>query len=77
MIFHILLMVTRSRIRLRHVIQICFRARATITAMADALSPWFLDYFLSIAETYGANISNVPSHTKGKKVQITEVSSQI
>ena len=45
--------------------------------MADALAPWFLDYALSIAETYGANISNVPSHAKGKKVQITEVSSPI
>jgi hypothetical protein len=45
--------------------------------MADAFAPWFLDYILSIAETYGANISNVPSHAKGKKVQITEASSRI
>ena len=45
--------------------------------MADALAPWFLNYFISIAETYGANISNVPSHAKGKKVQITEVGSHI
>lgn len=45
--------------------------------MADALTPWLLDYVLSIAETYGASISDVPSHAKGKKVQITEVSSHI
>lgn len=45
--------------------------------MADALNPWLLDYVLSIAETYGANISNVRSHEKGKKVQITEVSSHV
>jgi hypothetical protein len=43
--------------------------------MADTLVPWLLDYVLSIAETYGANIFNVPSHTKGKKVQVTEASS--
>ena len=43
--------------------------------MADTLAPWLLDYVLPIAETYGANIANVPSHPKGKKVQLTEVSS--
>ena len=46
------------------------------STMADALAPWFLGYILSIAETYGANISNVPSNTKRKKVQITEASSR-
>jgi hypothetical protein len=44
--------------------------------MAEALAPWFLAYILSIAETYGANISNVPSNAKGKKVQIAEASSR-
>ena len=45
--------------------------------MAEALAPWFLCYVLSIAETYGANISNmpVPSNSKEKKVQIAEASS--
>lgn len=45
--------------------------------MADALAPWLLDYVLSISETYGANLSNAQSHTKGKKVQITEVTIDI
>ena len=46
-------------------------------AEAAALAPWFLCYVLSIAETYGANISNMPSNSKEKKVQIAEASSQI
>ena len=67
------------RFRVCHVIQLVinFQVSFESTAMADALVPWFLNYLISIAETYGANISNVPSHAKGKKVQITEVSLQI
>ena len=45
----------------------------TSGSMADALASWLLDYVLSVSETYGANLSNVKFHAKGRKVQITEV----
>ncbi|KAF8197926.1 hypothetical protein BJ912DRAFT_50181 [Pholiota molesta] len=40
--------------------------------MADSLTPWLFVYLLNAAETYGAQISNIPLHDKKKKVQITE-----
>jgi hypothetical protein len=45
--------------------------------MADSLTPWLFVYLLTAAETYGAQISNIPLHDKKKKVQITEVSNTL
>ncbi|KIM45036.1 hypothetical protein M413DRAFT_327654 [Hebeloma cylindrosporum] len=40
--------------------------------MSDSLSPWLCEYIISIAETYGAQLSNTPANNKKKKVQIKE-----
>lgn len=41
--------------------------------MSDSLSPWLCEYIISIAETYGAQLANIPAtNTKKKKVQIKE-----
>ncbi|KAH9485318.1 hypothetical protein JR316_0002226 [Psilocybe cubensis] len=40
--------------------------------MSDALLPWIRDYIISIAESYGANFSNIPLYPKNKKVQLIQ-----
>lgn len=44
--------------------------------MSETLNaPWIADYLISIAETYGCKLSNVPVHVKpGKKVQLLQAS---
>jgi hypothetical protein len=44
--------------------------------MSETLNaPWIADYLVNIAETYGCQISNVPTHVRpGKKVQLLQAS---
>lgn len=44
--------------------------------MSETLNaPWIADYLINIAETYGCQLSNVPTHVRpGKKVQLLQAS---
>lgn len=52
---------------------ILFHFSESDKTMSDALLPWIRDYLISAAETYGANIANLPLYPKNKKVQLTQV----
>jgi hypothetical protein len=42
--------------------------------MSDSLSPWLSEHIISVAETYGAQLTSIPAtDKKKKKVQIKEV----
>ncbi|KDQ55880.1 hypothetical protein JAAARDRAFT_332246 [Jaapia argillacea MUCL 33604] len=41
--------------------------------MADTIRlPWVYDYLVTVGQTYGGNLSNVPTQAKKKKVQLIE-----
>ncbi|KAI0259269.1 hypothetical protein BC834DRAFT_1045411 [Gloeopeniophorella convolvens] len=40
--------------------------------MAQNLAPWIAEYLVDVAETHGGSLGGVPTHTKGRKVQLLE-----
>lgn len=46
--------------------------------MSESMSsPWIRDYFMNVAEAYGAQIYNAPVSNMKKRVQLTDVSSSL